>query len=302
MVLAAPAPTSTSSPRAPARLAFPLTTCGTSSIVLAPDFAVAHGKVAASDPRLHAARRPVGQELVSRQSARIAKQAALLDVAFPGAVLTIVETPGGVNLESPGSSGSRSPGPAQPTYALYHGRRPPVVLRAWWATTSATSRSPTRRRRTSSPGPSSARSGPRAAPAPRWTARSRYRGSLLLRGRARPGRAPARRVRRQMGRGGSGARWAPTSRPIGTARRHAACCWRRSRPASTVDLLPLLPAEVPAAVLGAEQGVPAPTRRSAAIACGIWRNVWRQHRAARPATMRTSHVATTRCRSPHGRP
>lgn len=93
------------------------------SVVLAPDFRVARGD--ADGIPVTAFTRPGGlsaAQLVQQASAAISAQASLLRVAYPWTTLTVVETPGGVALESPGliwvpdhlDLRNR-------TYAVYHG-------------------------------------------------------------------------------------------------------------------------------------------------------------------------------------
>lgn len=93
------------------------------SVVLAPDFRVARGD--ADGIPITAYTRPGGTsatQLVQQASAAISAQASLLGVAYPWTTLTVVETEGGVALESPGliwvpdqlDSRNRS-------YAVYHG-------------------------------------------------------------------------------------------------------------------------------------------------------------------------------------
>lgn len=93
------------------------------SVVLAPDFRVATGK--ADGIPIRAYTRPGGPsaaQLVQQASAAISSQSDLLHVAYPWTTLTVVETPAGVGLESPGliwipdhlDLRNR-------TYAVYHG-------------------------------------------------------------------------------------------------------------------------------------------------------------------------------------
>lgn len=93
------------------------------SVLLAPDFRVARGD--AGGIPVTAFTRPGGAsaaQLVQQAAAAISEQARLLGVAYPWTTLTVVETPGGVALESPGliwvpdhlDLRNR-------TYAVYHG-------------------------------------------------------------------------------------------------------------------------------------------------------------------------------------
>jgi len=73
------------------------------SVVLAPDFGMATGR--ADGIPIRAYSRPGGLSataLLQQASAAISAQASLLGVAYPWTTLTVVETPGGVGLESPG--------------------------------------------------------------------------------------------------------------------------------------------------------------------------------------------------------
>jgi hypothetical protein len=73
------------------------------SVVLAPDFRMATGK--AKGVTVRAFTRPGGlsaTQLLRQASDAISTEAGLLGVPFPLTSLTVVETPGGVGLESPG--------------------------------------------------------------------------------------------------------------------------------------------------------------------------------------------------------
>lgn len=73
------------------------------SVVLAPDFRVAHGD--ANGIPIRAFTRPGGlsaEQLVAQAADALATEAGLLGVAYPWTVLTVVETRGGYGLESPG--------------------------------------------------------------------------------------------------------------------------------------------------------------------------------------------------------
>ena len=73
------------------------------SVVLAPDFQVSSGKAGSIPVRAYT--RPgglSGTQLVKQAVAAINAQAKLLGVAYPSTTLTVVETEGGVGLESPG--------------------------------------------------------------------------------------------------------------------------------------------------------------------------------------------------------
>lgn len=93
------------------------------SVVLAPDFRVATGHV--GDIPIRAYARPGGLsagQLVQQASAAISAQAGMLGSAYPWTTLTVVETPGGAGLESPGLIWI--PGNLDlrnRTYAVYHG-------------------------------------------------------------------------------------------------------------------------------------------------------------------------------------
>jgi len=93
------------------------------SVVLAPDFEVATGKVDGIPIRAYT--RPgglSGSSLVQQAVDAISNAADLLDVAYPWTTLTVVETPGGVNLESPGLIWiPERQDLRNRTYSLYHG-------------------------------------------------------------------------------------------------------------------------------------------------------------------------------------
>ena len=73
------------------------------SVVLAPNFGVATGDADGIPIRAYTRPGgPSGAQLVRQASAAISAQASLLGVAYPWTTLTVVETPGGVGLESPG--------------------------------------------------------------------------------------------------------------------------------------------------------------------------------------------------------
>ncbi|MEO5704408.1 MAG: hypothetical protein ABIZ52_00330 [Candidatus Limnocylindrales bacterium] len=93
------------------------------SVILAPDFSVATGKVSGIPIRAYT--RPgglSGPKLVQQAVDAIGNAADLLGVAYPWTTLTVVETPGGVNLESPGLIWiPRHQDVSNRTYSLYHG-------------------------------------------------------------------------------------------------------------------------------------------------------------------------------------
>ncbi len=93
------------------------------SVVLAPNFEVATGK--ADGIPIRAYTRPgglSGQKLVQMASDALTNQADLLGVAYPWTTLTVVETPGGVNLESPGLIWvPKRQDLRNRTYSVYHG-------------------------------------------------------------------------------------------------------------------------------------------------------------------------------------
>jgi hypothetical protein len=93
------------------------------ALVLAPDFHVARGEAAGIPIRAYTRPGgPSGKELVAMAARAMTKEAALLDVAFPAAVLTVVATEGGVNLESTGQIWvPRSLDSRNREYAVYHG-------------------------------------------------------------------------------------------------------------------------------------------------------------------------------------
>jgi hypothetical protein len=73
------------------------------SVILAPDFHVARGE--ANGIPIRAFTRPgglSGPDLVAQAADALTTEAALLGVAYPSSVLTVVETRGGYGLESPG--------------------------------------------------------------------------------------------------------------------------------------------------------------------------------------------------------
>jgi hypothetical protein len=82
---------------------FGLTNVRDVSIVLAPDFRVATGKVDEVPIRVYT--RPGGlsaSQLLQQAVAAVSYQSDLLGVAYPWPTLTVVETPGGVGIEAPG--------------------------------------------------------------------------------------------------------------------------------------------------------------------------------------------------------
>ncbi|MEO8272493.1 MAG: hypothetical protein ABI620_00330 [Chloroflexota bacterium] len=82
---------------------FGLTDVRDVSIVLAPEFHVATGKVDGIPIRAYT--KPGGlsaSQLVEQAKAAISSQSDLLGVKYPWTTLTIVETPGGVGIEAPG--------------------------------------------------------------------------------------------------------------------------------------------------------------------------------------------------------
>lgn len=103
--------------------AFTLHDVRDAAVVLAPDFKVSSGT--AGETRIRAYTRPgglSGATLVKQAAAAITAEAKLLGVAFPGDSLTIVETEGGVALESPGMvwvPGNLTT--LNRTYAIYQG-------------------------------------------------------------------------------------------------------------------------------------------------------------------------------------
>lgn len=104
MVIAAPAPT-VDAFAAGSGMAFSFTARDVRdvSVVLAADFRVARGEV--DGVAIRAYTRPGGYsaaQLMGLAAGAISLESDRLGVAFPGPVLIVVETPGGVSLESPG--------------------------------------------------------------------------------------------------------------------------------------------------------------------------------------------------------
>lgn len=93
------------------------------SIVLAPDFRVTRAK--AGEIPIRAYTRPgglSGRQLADLAAAAIATEAKQLGVAYPGTTLVVVQTPGGVALESPGLVWiPRALDSRNRTYAVYQG-------------------------------------------------------------------------------------------------------------------------------------------------------------------------------------
>lgn len=82
---------------------FGLTNVRDVSLVLAPDFRVATGKVDGVPIRAYTARGGLSPaQLVQQAAAAISSQSDLLGVKYPWTTLTVVETPGGVGIEAPG--------------------------------------------------------------------------------------------------------------------------------------------------------------------------------------------------------
>jgi len=93
------------------------------AIVLAPEFRVAHGE--ADGIPVRAFSRPGGpsaSQLLDLATAAVRREADQLGMAFPGPSLTIVDTPGGTGLESPGVVWvPRGLDTRNRTYAVYQG-------------------------------------------------------------------------------------------------------------------------------------------------------------------------------------
>jgi hypothetical protein len=93
------------------------------AIVLAPEFRVAHGE--ADGVPVRAFSRPGGPsatQLLDLAATAIRSEAGQLGMAFPMAALTIVDTPGGTALESPGMVWvPRGLDTRNRTYAVYQG-------------------------------------------------------------------------------------------------------------------------------------------------------------------------------------